>query len=223
MLIVYTLLGLLGLVVLLVLAVLFVPAYGHITYDGELRVYIRVLGVPITLLPSEQAASKQTTHSSKRQKTAKPSKIQELREELSRSFKQDGVTATITYLTELAQLVGQAVGRAFRSVTVDDLQLHMLISDGDADTTAIRYGQVCSALYPTFTALAGVMKVRKRSLRIEPNFLQEKSRVSADVRLHIWVYRLMGTAIVLLVRFMLLKGYEDTDSITDKEETNHGK
>ncbi len=221
MLVVYILLGLLGLVVLLVLAALFVPVYGRITYDGELRVRIRVLGVPITLLPSEQEPQ-ETAKPPKRQKVAKPSKIQELREELTRSFKQDGVGATLAYLAELSKLAGQAVGRAFRSITVDNLRLHMLICNGDADTTAIRYGQVCSVLYPSFTALAGVIKVRKRDLRIEPNFLMEKSSMSADVRLHIWVYRLVGAAIVLLVRFMLLKG-NDIDSITDKEEANHGK
>jgi hypothetical protein len=107
-----------------------------------------------------------------------------------------------------------------RSITVDKLALELIISDGDADTTAIRYGQVCGVLYPTLTAIAGVVKVRKRAVRAEPNFLMDKSTVRADVRLHVWVYRLLGAAIVLLVKFLLLK---DTDLITEKEEANHGK
>ncbi len=215
MLALYILLGLLGLVVLLLLLVLFVPVWARITYDGELRVKIWVLGVPITLLPSEDEPSEPST--GKKTAVAKPSKVKQLRDEVSRSFKEDGVAATLQYLTELAKLAGRSVGRALHCLTVDKLKLELLIADGDADTTAIRYGQVCSVLYPAFTAIAGVIKVRRRDLRVEPNFLMEKSTLGADVRLHIWVYRLVGVAIGFLLRFMLLKG----NDITDKEETNY--
>ncbi len=214
MLALYILLGLLGLLVLLVLLVLFVPAYARVTYDDELRVRVRVLGVPITLLPSEDEPEEEKPTS--RRKPTKPSKTKELLGEISRSFKEDGVAATLHYLSELAKLAGQAVGRVLHSITVDKLALDLIVADGDADTTAIRYGQVCGVLYPVFTAIAGVIKVRKRDLRVEPNFLLEKSTLRADVRLHIRVYRLVGAAIVLLVKFMLLKD-------TDKEEANHGK
>ncbi len=219
MLALYILLGLLGLIVLIVLLALFVPVWARVTYDGELRVRVRVLGVPITLLPSEDAPEEEKPTLEKK-KSAKPSKTKELLGEISRSFKEDGVAATLHYLSELAKLAGQAVGRVLYSITVDKLQLELTVADGDADTTAIRYGQVCGVLYPAFTAIAGVIKVRKRDLRVEPNFLLEKSILCADVRLHIWVYRVVGAAIVLLVKFMLLK---DTDLITDKEEANHGK
>ena len=215
MLALYILLGLLSLVILLLLLVLFVPVWARITYDGELRVKIRVLGIPITLLPSEDEPAQPKTAA--KAKETKPSKAKQLRDEVSRSFKEDGVAATISYLTELAKLAGQSVGRALHSITVDKLTLELLIADGDADITAIRYGQVCSVLYPAFTAIAGAIKVRKRDLRIEPNFLMEKSTASADVRLHIWVYRLAGAAIGFLMRFMLLKG----NDITEREETNH--
>lgn len=221
--ILYILLGLLALVLLLVLLVLFVPVYARITYDEELRVRVRVLGVPITLLPSEDKPAETEAKPAKTTAPVKPSKTKELLGEVSRSFKEDGVAATLHYLGGLARLAGQAVGRVLHSITVDRLSLELIIVDGDADTTAIRYGQVCSVLYPAFTAIAGAIKVRKRDLRVEPNFLSDKSTLRADVCLHIWVYRLVGAAIVLLVKFMLLKGNDDTDLITDKEETNHGK
>lgn len=215
MLALYILLGLLGLIVLLLLLVLFVPVWARVTYDGELRVRVRVLGVPITLLPSEDE-TEETPSPDKPTKKAKPSKVKQLRDEVSRSFKEDGVAATLAYLTRLAKLAGQAIGRVLHCITVDRLNFELIVADGDADKTAIRYGQVCGVLYPAFTTLSGVIKVRKRALRIEPNFLQETSSLRADVRMHIWVYRLVGAAIVLLVKFLLLKD-------TDKEEMNHGQ
>ncbi len=220
MLALYILLGLLALLLLVILLVLFVPVYARVTYEDELRVRVRVLGVPITLLPSEDKPEEPEPTQTKAMKPQKPSKAKELLGEVSRSFKEDGVAATLHYLGELAKIAGQAVGRVLRGITVDKLTLALIVADGDADTTAIRYGQVCGVLYPAFTAIAGVIKVRKRDLRVEPNFLLDNSMVRADVRLHIWVYRVVGAAIVLLVRYMLLK---DSDLITDKEETNHGK
>ncbi len=221
--ILYILLGLLVLVLLLILLVLFVPVYARITYEDELRVQLWMLGVPISLLPSEDKPEETEGKTAKTSASAKPSKVKELLGEVSRSFKEDGVAATLGYLTDLAKLAGQAVGCVLRSITVDKLKLELIVADGDVDATAIRYGQVCSVLYPALTAIAGVIKVRKRGLRVEPNFLMENSTVSADVRLHIWVYRVAGAAIVLLVKFMLLKQGEPNDLITDKEETNHGK
>ena len=223
MLALYILLGLLGLVVLLLLLLLFVPIYARITYDGELRARIWVLGVPMTLLPSEDKPKETTSAPKKSKKSDKPSKSKELLGEISRAFKEDGVSATLQYLTELARLAGQAIGRALRGVVVDQLKLELLVSDGDADTTAIRYGQVCGVLYPTLTAIAGAVKVKKRDVRVEPNFLTEKSAVGADVRLHVWVYRVVGAAIMFLVRFLLLKGDDNSDRITNKEDANHGK
>jgi hypothetical protein len=200
-----------------------VPIYGRVRYAGELHVRIRVLGVPVTLLPTLDKPEKETVRQPKKTKKSKPSKTKELGEELSRSVREDGVSATLAYLGKLAEIAAQALGRVLHSFTVDRLKLDMLIAAGDADDTAVRYGQVCGVLYPTLAALSGPIKVRRRELRVEPNFLLEKSDARFDVRLHVWVYRLVGAAIVLLVRMLLLKDTMVDDPIIDKEVTNHGK
>ena len=219
----YILLGLLIVLSTAVLLLLFVPIYARVRYDGELHVGIRVLGIPVTLLPTSDKPEKETVRQPKKTKKGKPSKAKAFGAEMSRSFHEDGVSATLAYLSELAQIAAQAVGRAMHSVTVDRLKLDMLIATGEADDTAVRYGQVCGVLYPTLAALSGPIKIRRRDVRVEPNFLLEKSDARFDVRLHVWVYRLVGAAIVLLVRMLLLKDTIVDDPITDKEVTNHGK
>ncbi len=200
MLFVYILLGLLATVAL----VLLVPIYGRVVYDGEqLRVRVRVLGVPITLLPRPEKARPDTGDKPRRTgkgKKTTPSKWQEL----TQMFREDGPAATLHYLTELARLAGQAVGRLLRAVTVDKLQLELLVATSDPADTAVRYGQVCSVLYPALAAISGPVRMRRRHLRVEPNFLLEKSDVRLDVRLHAGVYRLLWAAIVVLVRFLLM-------------------
>ncbi len=208
MLFVYILLGLLGAVLLALL----VPVYGRVVYDGEqLRVRVRVLGVPITLLPRPEKARPDTGDKPRRTGKGKkpaPSKWQEL----TQMFREDGPAATLHYLSELARLAGQAVGRLLRAVTVDKLHLELLVATADPSDTAVRYGQVCGVLYPALAAISGPVRIRRRQVRVEPNFLLEKSDVRLDVRLHVGVYRLLWAAIVVLVRFLVI-----TDSEENKE------
>lgn len=222
---VYILLGLLALILLLLLLVLFVPVWARVTYRGELCVRVRVLGIPLTVLPASAKSPKadkpsgKETKKSAEEKAKSPSRGKELLNEISRSFREDGVQATLDYLQALAKLAGRAAGRALRSITVDCLRLDMLIATGDAADTAQRYGQVCGVLYPALAAVSGPVHIRRRRLRVEPNFLAEKSAVQLDVRLHIWVFRLVGAAIALLVGYGMMR---NTDSVDKKEEPKHG-
>ncbi len=212
--IVYALLGLLGVLLALLLLVLFVPVYARFVYDGEVRLTVRVLGIPVPLLPAEDTPADQAPP----KKTAKPSKATELKRSLSDSFRTDGVRATVDYLIELARIAGTAVGDVLSAIVVDKLHLDLMIATPDASDTAVRYGQVCSVLYPALTAISSKIKIRRREWRVEPNFLRETSAAYVDVRLHVWVYRVLGAGLKLLVHYWLLQPTEDI-----KEDMNHGK
>lgn len=221
MLALYIVLGLLAVIAAVVLLLLFVPVYGQVSYDDELHAQIRVLGIPITVLPKEELSK--ATPQKKKQSDGKPPKIKSLMREVSRSFHEDGVSATLSYLGKLAKTLSKAVGRLLHSVTVDNLELEMFVAGADASQTAVRYGEVCGVLYPSLAAISAPMRVRRREIRVEPNFLKDQSTVRFTVRFHVWVYRLVGAAIALLFQMMMIQ--DDTTEITttDKEETNHGK
>ena len=181
-----------------VLLVLLVPITGCIAYDGSLIVYVTVWGVRIPLYPREEekVQATQTQH-----KTIKPSKWQELKDLL----KQDDVEGTLYFIADVARLIGRNVGRLLRSITISDLQLQMLIATDDPASTAQRYGQVCGVLYPTLELIGHTMRIRRRQVRIEPNFLLENSCARFDVRLRVSVWRLTGAALALLWGFLLLR------------------
>ncbi len=206
----YILLGLLGLLVL----VLAVPVYGRVTYDGDLRAKVRVLGIPITLLPQEEKPAAEPKKSAKKKADTKKKKKQEEKpskwQELTAMFREDGPAATLHYLCELAKLAGQAVGRLLKAVTVDRLSMELLVATGDPADTAVRYGQVCAALYPALAGIESRVRVRRRHLRVEPNFLLEKSDLALDLRLHIRVWQALWAALVLLVKFLLMKETDET-------------
>ncbi len=193
---VYSLLALLA----LVLIILLIPVYGRVTFDGDLTVRIWVLGVPITLMPRPQPKSTATPKKGRKKKD-KPSKLQELADLL----RQDDLAATLQFLSDLTALLKRSVGRLLRSITVDRLELQMCIATGDPADTAQRYGQVCGVLYPALEWIGRAMRIRRRQLRVEPNFLLETSRVRFDLRCHLSVLRLTGAALALLWGLLLLR------------------
>lgn len=207
----YSLLGLL----LLLIAMLSVPVFGRITYDGEMSVRIRVLGIPITLVPQAEKKQKKRTHAPQRKrqkpKNEQPSKWQEL----VSLMKQDDLAGTLYFLHEAARLAVKTVGRVLRSVTVKQMDLQLIVATDDPAKTAQRYGQVCSVVYPALAGIEHVVRIRQRNLRVEPNFLLEKSAVRFDIRLRVSVWRLLGAGIALLWGFLMIK--EQSDPQTTKE------
>lgn len=197
----YSLLGLLALLV----AVLSVPVYGRVTYDGEFKVCIRVLGIPFTLMPrpepKEETPPAKSTSAKKKEPAKKPSKLKELAE----LMKQDDLGGTLHFIGEVAKLAGKTVGRLLRSITVNRLDLQMRIATDDVATTAQRYGQVCGVLYPALALIERWVRIRRRHLRVEPNFLVEESAVRFDIRLQVSLWRLLGAAIALLWGFLMIK------------------
>ena len=120
-------------------------------------------------------------------------------------MKQDDLVGTLQFLREVASLASKAIGRLLRAITVKRLQLQLLIATEDPATTAQRYGQVCGVLYPALAGIESVVRVRKRELRVEPNFLMEKSAVRFDIHLRMSMWRLLGAGIALLWGFLLIR------------------
>lgn len=198
--ILYSLLGLLALLIVL----LSIPVYGRLSYDGDLSARVWVLGIPITLMPRPEPASKPASaqsSSGKKQKEKKPSKLKELAE----LMKQDDLSGTLHFIGEVAALAGKTVGRLLRSITVNRLDLQMRIATDDVATTAQRYGQVCGVLYPALAIIERWVRIRRRDLRVEPNFLAEESAVRFDIRLQVSLWRLLGAAVALLWGFLVIK------------------
>ena len=140
-------------------------------------------------------------YKTKAEPSPKPSKFKEL----VSLMKQDDLAGTLHFLHEVARLATKTVGRVLRAVTVNRLDLQLLIATDDPATTAQRYGQVCSVLYPALAGIENMVPMRHRNLRVEPNFLMEKSAVRFDVRLQVSLWRLLGAGIALLWGFLLIK------------------
>ena len=210
---VYILLG----IAALLCCVLFAPVTFDFYYREQPRLTVRVWGVPLRLLPQKEKKQKKEK---KAKKQKKEKETPDFLETLGNSFREDGLGATLHWLSKLAGLLKTAAGRALRAVSVRHLRLEMRVSGEDAAATAVHYGQVCTAVYPTLALLYGGMRIRKRSVRIEPDFADEGGAVLVAVCGHVAVWRLCGAALGFLFGF--LKMYIK-DKQTERTDTDGRK
>ncbi len=199
----YCLLGIL----LLLLALLIVPMYARLTFSDELRLCVRVLGIPIFRYSSEEEMPPSAG------KEAKPSKFRTTAEQL----KTDGIGATLHLVNKLARLAVGAARRLIAAITVDKLCLQLYIVGSDAAETAENTGKVCAVLYPAVTALQqAVLRIRKRAITVTPDFLAEEGRATADITVHAIPLRIVMIAGWLAFRYHVI-------TKRNKEVFQHGK
>lgn len=213
------LLGLLGLLVLL----LVVPVYLRITFQGELKVLVRVWGIPFRLYPRKKKPEKEKPPKSgkpKKSRRQKPGKPRKASVSVSQMLKEDGVGAVVSYYTSLARLLATGARRLLRAITVDHLDVGLVVASGDAAETAQNYGRVCAVLFPAEAFVESEMKVRKRQVRVVPDFLAPKGKADLDIRLHAVPVRIIWNFLRLFFSFIF---HQNTPSGSNvKEAGSHG-
>lgn len=210
------LLSLLGLLVLLLIS----PIFVRIRYNEELTVCVWVLGIPVYRYssgkPKREKPKKKADKPKKKTKEEKPSFFADL----SKRLKTDGVGAVVAEIKELAGLVIGAARRVAHAVTVDRLQMDLIVASDDAAATAINSGRVCAVLYPSLTAIQSVICIRHRAVTVTPDYLAEKGRAQVDVLLHGFSIRLVWAAVRTLISYIALQSRKSTNT---KEESENGK
>ncbi len=196
----YSIAGLLGLLLILLL----IPVSVGLTYGDELRVCVRVLGIPIFRFPTAP-------------KPAKPSTASHEVSAFSERLKRDSVGETVRVFEQLAALAAGTVRRVLSAVTVDKLQLQLYITGSDAAQTAENTGKICAVLYPAVAAVQQtVLRIKHREITVTPDFLADTGRVLADVTAHVIPLRAAGIVLWTCLRYGAITKQQ-------KEVLRHGK
>ncbi|MGI6265173.1 MAG: hypothetical protein ACOYJY_06905 [Acutalibacteraceae bacterium] len=218
MIVLYVLLAILGSVLLLLL----IPTGAGAKYDGELIAWVRYGLIKIRLYPRKEKTPK-PEKPPKKPKKPKPKKEKPPGKfaQIAENLKRDSPGETLRLAGELLRLVTKTAKRLLRAITVDRLELDLLVVAGEADATAVRYGQACAVLYPAMTTLTQTMRVKRHRLTVTPGFGREKGAVVADVRVHVIPLRIVAIALAAMFGFVKITS-EDKSISTGKDE-QHGR
>lgn len=188
-------------ILLFLLVLLLLPVHLYATFQGELLVRVRYLFLSRQLLPAKKkkTPAKTQTADKKRKKTNEEKETPSF----ARMLKEDGVSAVLAYYRELAAMAATAAKKLLRTLVVDRLDVCLRIASDDPADTAVNYGRACAAVYPAQAVLETVIRVRKRTVQVVPDFLQEKGEVTFDVRVHVTPLRVIGAAIGFFIQYLV--------------------
>ncbi|MCR5653162.1 MAG: DUF2953 domain-containing protein [Ruminococcus sp.] len=175
----------LGILLLLFLITL-LNVWALISYNEELKLFVKIAFVKLQLVPPKPKKEKKKPEKKPKKKKKTENKEPEKQKRKSFDFKdyvkEKGVSGILNIIRRVADLAVGAMKDLFSKITVTKLSLRLRIAGSDAADTAVKYGRVCSVLYPALKIIAEIVTVKDYNIDVEPDFSDEpKNSAQAEV------------------------------------------
>lgn len=217
----YIILGIIALIVILCSVKVKITA----EYDDSFSLDVQWLFIKAHIFPQteEQKAKKAAKKAKKEEKKKKKKPEEEKKEEDKPSepkknifkefYENQGFGATVELIQTAAAQLGGFMGSIYRAFVIENLKLLLKVSSGDdAARNAIKYGKVCSAVYPSMGFICSNMKVKKYEVNVVPDFISQENKAQFALSLSVRPIKLTNAVVVLAFRLLfkvllkLLKG-----------------
>lgn len=195
-------------------------------YDETFSLDIKWLFIKLRIYPEDEE-KKAKKAAKKADKKKKPKKEKPKVEEAQTSsepksnifkdfYKNQGFAATIRLIKTAAAQLGGFLKGVYKAFVIENLTLLLKVSSGDdAANTAIKYGKVCSAVYPSMGFICSNMKVKQYDVNVVPDFISAENIATFKLSLSVRPIKLTNAVIVLAFRLIfkvllkLLTGSKD--------------
>ena len=214
----YIILGIIALIVILCSVKVKITAeYGEAFSLDVKWLFVKAHIFPQTEEQKAKKAAKKEKKKKKKPKKEKPKKEEKPSEPKSNIFKDfyenQGFAATVELIQTAASQLGGFLGSVYRAFVIENLRLLLIVSSGDdAARNAIKYGKVCSAVYPSMGFICSNMKVKKQDVKVISDFISQENRAEFELALSVRPIKLTNAVVVLAFRLLfkvllkLLKG-----------------
>lgn len=210
----YTLLGIILLIIILFsVRVHLIVDYGEYTKVSVKYLFLKIPIVDTSKPKKEKAKKQKKPKKEKEEKPAeetkettekqeKPKTKQEGNGLLKQLYVDQGYEGIEKMLRAVGNSLGGFFGKLYKTFVFDELYITMVTSGSDAADTAMKYGKLCSWLYPVLGKLVSTSKVKKYDFDISPDFLATKNEAEMYVHLHFTPIAITNAAIVLALKLV---------------------
>ena len=189
-----------GAVLLFFVFLLTVPCHAVISADDELRVWIRVLFVKISVFPAKKRKHPKKEKRKREKQAAKKKKKKEKKEAAPK--KKRNILHMLRLILRIAAAIMKKLRRHLR------IRLHayeIAVATGDAAKTAVLYGAVAGLSSNLFELLqSGIhFKVKKSApVDVSADFLGEKTKVRIKIDFSINLWGVLATLLAAGIAFV---------------------
>lgn len=117
-------------------------------------------------------------------------------------YEAHGIDGLLLIVKRVFSYIGTFLGDLLKSVVIEELYMDVKCHKNDAASTAIYYGEICSALFPMLGALVTKYKVKKYDVNVYPDFLAKHSDASFAVSLHLYPIYVIGITLALVFKLI---------------------
>lgn len=182
-------------VLLLLFLICLIRVQVFLLYTDDVRLTLKALFYKKVLLPSEKKPKKKPAKTEKPKEKKSGDKKEEPKEEkkkkpsyLSKLKEKKGVTGLISLFTELAKIAGSTLKGLFKHIVIKRMNVGIALNSGDAASTALNYGKLCSVFYPAVNVITAATVCKSYNVTLEPIFDDEReTEVYADIHAYIRV------------------------------------
>lgn len=179
-------------------------------YADTLSLTLKILFYKKKLLPAPEKPKKKPEKKEQKPKEPEPEKKKEPKEKkpnyLSRLKEKKGLTGLLSLLAGLAEIAAGALRELFSHIVIHKLNVGIALSSGDASSTAVNYGKLCSIVYPAVDVIVNATVCKSYNVTLEPVFDDEKqTEITADLHAHLRVIFALAAAAKAGVRLLILR------------------
>lgn len=189
----YILLG----IVLLFAIILAIPVKVCVRYKNSFFCRLHIGFVRIILYPTQPKKKKAKKKKTEQQKPA-PKKEEKKENDF---LKELGLSGVVNLFTKLVELASGVLKDLFAHIIIKSFALSIKVAGNDAADTAVKYGKVCSVVYPLTSALIRSMKYSDYGVDILPDF-KENAESSVEF------FAIFKTRVIHLVKIAFKHGFK---------------
>lgn len=211
-----TALLIIGIVVFIVAFLLMCSVFVHIKYDGDtVSAQVKYLFFKVTFPKDEKQGKKKDGGTGKSPEKDKST--------VRRLIDEKGVAAAVSEIAEAVKAILGSIGFCAKHIRVKQFCLGIDVATDDPAKTAVAYGAVCAAVYPTLTFFYTRLKFSEGGTDVSVNsrFDFDKSDIRFEARVKL---RLCFAVLALLkVLFVLIRQKVKTALNSKNNETKPNK
>lgn len=191
----------LGIILFFVL-LLSIPVILELEYTDTVKCKVSWLFLKINIYPLPEKKEKKPKEEPEKKKEPKPKKEEPEKPKkenfLKTFYNNQGLSGVIELLRNcVAALKRFSIKFIKRAVIFKKLHLEIHITEGDAAATALKYGKVCSALYPSLGFICSNMRVKDYKVNVYADYCGEKTSVELVTQTAIIPRALIGAGFSL--------------------------
>lgn len=191
-------------VIILIILLLCIRVSAVLNYNETFTFEVRWLFLKFVIYPQKEKPKKEEEKVEKNKPENKEKKVKTKKASnpLKTFYENQGFNGVLELIKNTYAALSGMMKRIMKSIIINDIDLRMIVSSGDAASTAIEYGKICSEVFPAMGAISSNVKVKKHNIDIRPDFINSIKKAQFHIDLSVTPLRITNAALILGIQLL---------------------